>query len=93
MGKWHSISQFAKSLRDVINDVPLRYIYQKEKELGWTDTDVYDNWFRRFKTNVLKFTNKKLIEFIPYNTYNNLDYKKRNGISMKSIKKKNQDRK
>ncbi|WPB54528.1 hypothetical protein SAM46_03585 [Mycoplasmopsis verecunda] len=41
----------------------------------------------------MKFTNKKLIEFIPYNTYNNLDYKKRNGISMKSIKKKNQDRK
>ncbi|WP_426460884.1 IS3 family transposase [Mycoplasma hafezii] len=92
MGQWHTVSRFAKSLNEVKNDVSLHDVLQNEKELGWTDTDTYKYWLHRFKINCKKYINKKLIEFIPYNTYNNLDYKKRYGISMKANQKKNKNR-
>ncbi|MFV8478460.1 hypothetical protein, partial [Mycoplasma sp. B6400] len=76
----------------VTQDVELQEIYKKELEWGWTETKNYKNWFNQFKINTLRYTNRKVIEFLPYNTYNNKKYKERYFKSMNAGKKKNKDR-
>ncbi|WP_418006163.1 hypothetical protein, partial [Mycoplasma sp. B6188] len=88
MGQWHRISRFSKSLMLVTQDVELQEIYKKELEWGWTETKNYKNWFNQFKINTLRYTNRKVIEFLPYNTYNNKKYKERYFKSMNAGKKK-----
>ncbi|MFV8475785.1 hypothetical protein, partial [Mycoplasma sp. VS403A] len=92
MGQWHGISRFSKSLLLVTQDVELQEIYKKELEWGWTEAKNYRNWFDQFKRNTLRYTNRKVIEFLPYNTYNNKKYKERHLKSMNAGKKKNKDR-
>ncbi|MFV8499839.1 IS3 family transposase [Mycoplasma sp. VS424B] len=92
MGQWHGISRFSKSLLLVTQDVELQEIYKKELEWGWTEAKNYRNWFDQFKRNTLRYTNRKVIEFLPYNTYNNKKYKERHLKSMNAGNKKNKDR-